>query len=93
MRGLKFFHSTAKRLLGTGCVGLSCLFAIVLVGCGGGTPPTDSPASGSTDTPSDAYASISAGVDYTCGVLTDGSVVCWGSSYFGQANPPNRKVK
>ena len=34
MRGLKFFHSTAKRMLGAGCVGLSCLLAVALMGLG-----------------------------------------------------------
>ena len=93
MRVLKFSHSTAKRLLGAGCVGLSCLFAIALMACGGDTPPTKSPASGSTDTPAIAYASVNAGGLHTCGVRTEGAVGCWGSSNFGQASPPNPKVK
>ena len=92
MRGLKFFHSTAKCLLGAGCVGLSCLLAIALMACGGDTPPTDSPASGSTDTPANAFASVSAGGYHTCGVRADRSVECWGANESpygsGQASPP-----
>ena len=85
---LKSIQSTAKRLLGAGCAGLSCLFAIALMACGGDTPPTKSPASGSTDTPAIAYASVSAGWTHTCGVKTDGSVECWGDDAYGQATPP-----
>ena len=89
MRGLRFFHSTAKRVLEAGCVGLSCLFAIVLMACGGGTPPTESRASGSTDTAAYAFASVSAGGGHTCGVRRDGSVECWGFDLSGQATPPS----
>ena len=89
MRGLRFFHSTAKRLLWAGCVGLSCLLAIALMGCGGGTPLAESPASGSTDTAAYAFASVSAGYFHTCGVRRDGSVECWGFDLSGQATPPS----
>ena len=34
------------------------------------------------------FASVSAGSNHTCGVLTDGSVLCWGDDYYGQATPP-----
>ena len=86
MRFLKFFHSTAKRLLEATCAGLFCLLAITLTACGGDTPPTKSPASGSTDTPASAYASISAGGAHTCWLRTDDSVECWGSNEHGESN-------
>ena len=85
-RVLKFFHSTAKRLLGAGCVGLSYLFGIALMGCVGGTPSTKSPASGSTDTPAIAFASVSGGGAHTCWLRIDDSVECWGSKEDGESN-------
>ena len=33
------------------------------------------------------FASVSAGYDHSCGVQTDGAVVCWGVDIFGQAPP------
>ena len=89
MRVLKFFHSTAKRALWAVFFGLSCLFAIALMACGGDTPPTESPASGSTGTPANAYPSISAGGAHTCWLRTDDSVECWGSNEHGESNPPD----
>ena len=46
--------------------------------------------SGQTEPPADAgpFRSISAGGLHTCGVRTDGSVLCWGSDEFGQSTPP-----
>lgn len=38
-------------------------------------------------TPGD-FASVSAGLDHTCGVGTDGSVSCWGANRYGESTPP-----
>ena len=44
--------------------------------------------------PGISFASVSAGGNHTCGVKTDGAVVCWGSNedragdFAGQATPP-----
>ena len=51
-------------------------------------------ADGSSATPilTDAqFSGVSAGDDYTCGVKTDGSVVCWGRPFanVGQLSPPS----
>ena len=44
--------------------------------------PTPMPTAGS-------FVSVSAGVNHTCGVKSDGSVACWGNNdYGGQATPP-----
>ena len=60
--------------------------------------PTNTPTSGPTDTvestpgsaqsPTNAFASVSAGGAHTCLVKADGSVECWGDNEFGQATPP-----
>ena len=93
MRVWEFLHSTAMRLSAARCIGLFCLLAIALMACGGGTPPTDFPASGSTETPANALASVSAGGYHTCGVRPDRSVECWGSDISiygsGQSSPPD----
>ena len=34
------------------------------------------------------FSAVSAGVAHSCGVRTDGSVVCWGANAFGQARAP-----
>ena len=34
------------------------------------------------------FSAVSAGVAHSCGVRTDGSVVCWGANHFGQASAP-----
>ena len=34
------------------------------------------------------FSAVSAGVAPSCGVRTDGSVVCWGANHFGQASAP-----
>ena len=45
--------------------------------------PTSTTASGGT------FVSVSAGVNHTCGVMSDGSAACWGNNdYGGQATPP-----
>ena len=36
----------------------------------------------------EAQLSISSGGDHTCGLRADGSAVCWGWNYYGQATPP-----
>ena len=35
------------------------------------------------------FQQVSAGLGYTCGILTDGAVVCWGRNYSDQATPPS----
>ncbi len=37
------------------------------------------------------FASISAGVEHTCGIGVDGSVACWGDDGVGQSTPPYGK--
>jgi predicted small secreted protein len=34
------------------------------------------------------FSQVSAGGSHTCGIMTDGSVTCWGNNQDGQANPP-----
>ena len=42
-----------------------------------------------TPTPTaSSFVSVSAGVQHTCGVRSDGSIVCWGRDEDGQATPP-----
>ena len=38
--------------------------------------------------PAGEFASVSAGTGHTCGVMTGGTVACWGSDYEGRATPP-----
>ncbi len=35
------------------------------------------------------FVTVSGGESHTCGVKTNGSVVCWGMNEFGQASPPS----
>ena len=35
-----------------------------------------------------AFASVSAGDYFACGLKTDGSIACWGENASGQATPP-----
>ena len=35
-----------------------------------------------------SFVSVSAGESHTCGVKSDGSVVCWGNDEYGEATPP-----
>ena len=46
------------------------------------------PEGGDGRTGANAFTQISAGVNHTCGLRTDGSVTCWGNNSFGQATPP-----
>ena len=39
--------------------------------------------------PSGTFVSVSAVLNHTCGVRTDGSVACWGQDLFGEATPPS----
>ena len=66
----------------------------------GGDDTAPSPAQGTTDhtstpVPADSFASVSAGGLHSCSLISDGSVVCWGSNedpngnFIGQATPPN----
>src|ERR1017187_6640148 len=34
------------------------------------------------------FTSVSAGVWHTCGLKTDGTIVCWGVNNFGESTPP-----
>ena len=35
------------------------------------------------------FTSVSVGRNHACGVKTNGSVVCWGSDYYGESTPPS----
>ena len=48
---------------------------------------------GQATPPGSSFTSVSAGWFHSCGVRTDGSVECWGNNDFGQADPPNPRVK
>ena len=50
------------------------LAAAALTACGDGEPVQ--------------FTQISAGAEHTCGLRTDGSVICWGSDASGQLNAP-----
>ena len=43
--------------------------------------------SGQATPPQGEFVSVSAGLRYTCGVRTGGSVACWGYDESGQATP------
>ncbi len=58
-------------------------FTLTLEGLGQGTVEPRSPA------PSSSYISLIVGELHTCGLRTDGSVVCWGSDQYGQSSPPS----
>ena len=52
--------------------------------------PQATPAPTATETPSPVkLLSVDSGQVHTCGVKTDGSVVCWGSDWYGQSTPPS----
>jgi len=44
--------------------------------------------SGQATPPAGAFAFLSAGYSYNCGLKTDRSIVCWGDNSSGQAAPP-----
>ena len=48
----------------------------------------DEPAGPVFPAPTGALAAVSAGGEHTCGVRTDGTIACWGSSYWRQAETP-----
>ena len=39
------------------------------------------------------YASLSAGISHTCGVLLEGGVACWGDNEFGQLGDGTRELR
>ncbi|MCA9568018.1 MAG: hypothetical protein KC656_09255 [Myxococcales bacterium] len=41
--------------------------------------------------PQGPFRQLAAGENHTCGILTDGTLKCWGQNTFGQASPVNRK--
>ena len=43
--------------------------------------------------PTDELQRISAGVDHTCGIRTNGTVACWGDNSYGQATQPGDSFK
>ncbi len=51
--------------------------------------PTPSPTPEPTPLPSVGYTYLAVGELHTCGLRTDGSVVCWGNNQYGQASPPS----
>ena len=36
----------------------------------------------------DGFRQVSVGGNHMCGLKTDGSILCWGSNFFGQLAPP-----
>ena len=34
------------------------------------------------------FLDVAAGLSHTCGVLSDGSLDCWGDDFYGQSTPP-----
>ena len=56
---------------------------------GEATEPIATPAPTEPFTPpASSFVSVSAGESHTCGVKSDGSVVCWGNDENGRATPP-----
>ena len=53
--------------------------------------PTAAPRATSTPRPTpptSSFDSVSAGAIHTCGVMSNGSVACWGADEYGEATPP-----
>ncbi|MCQ3815143.1 MAG: hypothetical protein KTU85_12115 [Acidimicrobiia bacterium] len=46
-----------------------------------------------TEAAGNAFKTVSAGHDHSCGVRTDNTVTCWGLNAYGQANAPAGKFK
>ncbi len=79
------------------------LFVLWLSACIGDEPATESapaatamPKTEAVDTvaPShDRFKTVSSGYEHTCGLLEDGSAVCWGSDSRGQSSPPDGRFK
>ena len=40
------------------------------------------------DPPEGTFATISAGTEHVCALMTDGTPVCWGSESYGKSSPP-----
>ena len=45
-------------------------------------------AAGFTNAPTGSFESVNAGSSHSCGIKTDGSIVCWGDDTYGQSTPP-----
>jgi alpha-tubulin suppressor-like RCC1 family protein len=43
---------------------------------------------GQASPPPGAFASVSAGSYFACGVRMNGTITCWGYDTYGQATPP-----
>jgi hypothetical protein len=50
--------------------------------------PTATPLTTYTAVSAGTYVAVSVGGGHTCAIGTDGTLECWGSSYYGEATPP-----
>ena len=50
-------------------------------------PPSD------TNAEESMFKTVSAGEDYTCGLMADASVACWGSDQYGRSTPPEGEFR
>lgn len=59
-------------------------------GCGDGPsigiPPSDADSDGAT-TGERGFVGVSVGQDFSCGLRTEGAIVCWGQNAYGRAEP------